>query len=89
MADTIKDVTLSAVALSDKIIDDGKGGELLEITESTTIAKDALLKQKAAIATWRDEAIAKHTAKLDELAEREAEIDTKIAKFKIIRNNYE
>ena len=77
MAEILKDITLS-----DKIIDDGKGGELLEMTESTTIAKDALLKQKAAIAVWREEAIVKHTAKLNELATREAAIDLKIAKFK-------
>ena len=76
------DILSTELTLSDKIIDDGKGGELLEITESTTIAKDALLKQKAAIAVWRDEAIAKHTARLNELAQREAEIDAKIAKFK-------
>jgi hypothetical protein len=31
------------------------------ILEKPMLAKEALLKQKAAIAVWRDEAIAKHT----------------------------
>jgi len=78
MADKI---SISKISASEKIIDDGKGGELLEITEARTIRKDDLLKQKAAIATWRQEAIALHTARLDELDAREEEIDLKIAKF--------
>ena len=70
-----------ATELVDKIIDNGHGGKLLEITESRTITIDALKKRKQAIAKWREECIEKHIRKLNELDNREEEIDTKIAMF--------
>jgi hypothetical protein len=82
MAEKVVDNALSITTITDKIIDDGKGGELLETTKASTTKKEDLITQKAAIATWRAEAVAKHNARLAELAARESEIDTKIAKFK-------
>ena len=66
-----------------KIIDDGKGGKLLEITESRTVHQEDLQQQKQAIATWREEENTRHTRRLDELDAREAEIDGKLAMFQL------
>jgi len=68
-------------AASDRIIDDGEGGKLLEITQSSTIVKAALVEQKAAIATWRAEENVRHEARLADLTAREMIIDKRIALF--------
>ncbi len=67
---------------TDTIIDDGKGGELLEVTESHTLTKDTLQAQKDAIAAWRVEEDSRHATKLTELDAREAIINERIAMFK-------
>ena len=68
--------------MAKKIIDDGQGGELLEVTSPQNYTKESLVKQKAAIATWRSEENTRHATRIADLDAKETILDADIAMFK-------
>ena len=68
--------------MAKKIIDDGKGGELLEVTSPQNYTKESLVKQKEAIATWRGEENTRHATRIGDLDAKETILDADIAMFK-------